>query len=325
MVDDRMDLERMLSRCTREQWSVDDLNWDAAPRALGKDDEIAVVQYFTDMAGIELLAAELFEEQRRIVDDPTLKGIFESFVIDERRHAKAANLLAEYYDVHHYREYKKNPDLERFAPHFVAAIRFLSAEIANVYITCGELILDVALLRSLNDFVNDGMSKQAMRLINRDESRHIAIDFHMCEFYASDAWQEQCAKQPRKPIGDRAKALWAFGNVLYHAAPFFKHVFFEPMELTDPSGRRLREAFKRIQLIATRPKVKDRPFVKFMSSMRGAYNNPALRSVLGPFIERLTGMEPEVLETLYTHAEESRTQRMSWDEMAEEALSAKLA
>lgn len=315
----------MLSRCLREQWDVADLDWDQPPRSMSRSDEIAVVQYFTDMAGIELLAAALFEEQRKIVDDPELQQIFESFVVDEQRHAKAAQMLADYYDVHHYRQYARNPHLERFAPHFVHAVRFLSAEIANVYITTGELILDVALLRSLNDFVDDRMSHAAMRLINRDESRHIAIDFHMCEFYASDAWQAQCARQPLQPLPDRAKAWWAFANVLYHAAPFFKHVFFEPMELTDPSGRRLREAFKRIQLIATRPRVRDRPFVKFMNSLREAYNQPVLRVVLGRGILRLTGMEPEVLATLYSADDEARVQRMSWDELADDLLAVKYA
>ena len=56
---------------------------------------------------------------------------------------------------------------------------------ANAYITAGELILDVALLRSLDDYVADEMSHRAMYLINRDESRHIAIDYRMVEYYAS--------------------------------------------------------------------------------------------------------------------------------------------
>jgi len=49
-----------------------------------------------------------------------------------------------------------------FRPHFLAAIEFLPPEIANGYVTAGELLLDVALLRSLNDYVDDAMSHQAM-------------------------------------------------------------------------------------------------------------------------------------------------------------------
>jgi rubrerythrin len=276
------------------------------------------------MAGIERLAAALFNEQRKLVTDETLRRIFETFVVDEIRHSQAAEMLAEHYDVHAYKKYEMNPDLERFTPHFVNAVRHLSAEIANVYITCGELILDVALLRSLNDFVNDGMSQQAMNLINRDESRHIAIDFHMCEYYASSP--EYAARQkamPKRSARARAKSWWAFANVLYHAGPFFRSVFFEPMDLTDPSGRRIKEAFKRIQLIATRPGATGSPFVGFMETMRRGYNIAPIRIVLGRAIARITGVDPRVLETLYTRPEVERARRMTWDELAQDALAAK--
>lgn len=315
----------MRERCEREQWSIGDLDFGRPPRKLGKEDEMAIVQYFTDMAGIERLAGALFNEQRQLVDDPRLKRIFETFVEDEIRHSHAAQMLADYYDVHKYKSYQQNEHLQQFTPHFVNAVRYLSAEIANVYITTGELILDVALLRSLNDYVDDPTSDQAMRLINRDESRHIAIDFHMCEFYASGEYDRQRALLPKRSLRERATAYWAFANVLYHAAPFFKHVFFEPMDMTDPSGRRLREAFKRIQLLGDRPNVAQRPFVKFMNQMRAAYQVPAIRAVAGRLITRITGVEARVLETLYTEAEAQRSRRMTFDEMAEEALAVKFA
>ena len=178
-----LDLDRMLEKCRRDQWRIRDLDWSVKPKALSAEDEIAVVQYFTDMAGIERLAAALFAEQRRRVEDPRLKEIFATFIVDEERHAQVAERLAAFYDVHHYRTYRMNDNLVRFRPYFIDAIRYLSAEIANAYITSGEILLDVALLRSLNDFVDDDMSHQAMDRINRDESRHIAVDFHMVEQY----------------------------------------------------------------------------------------------------------------------------------------------
>ena len=122
-----------------------------------------------------------------------LPHILDSSVVDAPRHADVALRLARHYDVHRYRTYRLDPALERFAPHFINAIRYLSAEVANLYVTTGELILDVALLRSLNDYVDDPMSHQAMELINRDESRHIAIDFHMVEYYSSDGYRRRLA------------------------------------------------------------------------------------------------------------------------------------
>jgi len=211
-----MNPERMLEMCRKGQWKIDeDLDWSVPPRPMTRDEETAIVQYFHDMAGIELLAGALFEEQRKRVDDPTMKKIFATFVADEKRHSEVALRLASYYDVHHYREYAMSPSLTKFAPHFVNAVKYLSAEVANVYITGGELILDVALLRSINDYVHDTMSESAMELVNRDESRHIAVDYHMTEYYASPAYQEWQEQQPPQPLGQRLRAIWAFANVLY--------------------------------------------------------------------------------------------------------------
>src|ERR1700761_4515420 len=103
-----MDTARMLEKCSRDQWSIDDLDWSVKPPPMSRDKEEAIVQAFTDMAGIELLASALFDVQRRKTDDPTLAKIFESFVIDEQRHSAVARRLAAHYDVHRYRAYSES-------------------------------------------------------------------------------------------------------------------------------------------------------------------------------------------------------------------------
>jgi hypothetical protein len=321
-----MDLETMLEKCEREQWKVGDLDWSGRPRAMSADDEIAIVQYFTDMAGIERLAAALFEQQRKNADDPRLVKIFESFVKDEVRHAHAAQMLADYYDVHHHRIYRVNPALVKFTPHFVNAIRYLAPEIANAYITSGELVLDVALLRSIDDYVGDEMSARAMTLINRDESRHIAIDFHMVEHYASPEYMAQKKRRKSPPLGRRVKGAVALAGMMFHAAPFFKSVFFEPMHRVDPSGRRLREAFKRIQILTTKDGVRENPFTRFMTAIQDVYNDyPLARLLFGRLIQRLVGVEGSMILRLYTEADKRRAARMSFSELAEDALAAKYA
>ncbi len=318
-----MNLERMLEKCERGQWHVDDLDWSVTPKRMSRDEEIAVVQYFTDMAGIERLAKALFEEQRRRATDPVLQNIFDSFVVDEQRHSDVAERLADHYNVHQYREYKLNESLVRFQPHFLAALRNFSSEVANAYILAGELILDVALLRSINDHVDDEMSHSAMHRINRDESRHIAIDYHMAEFYASEEYQEWLDSQPTKSISEQAKTAASVAKMLYFAKPFFRDVFQEPMRVVDPDGARMREAFKRIQLVSRKPGVKRRPFARFLLAMQDAYKQPMLRKVAGPVFSRLAGAPGELLMTLYEAEELERAGRMSFDEMAEEALAAK--
>ncbi|MEZ4237254.1 MAG: hypothetical protein R3F59_14100 [Myxococcota bacterium] len=319
-----MDLDRMLDKCTRDQWEPGDLDWGRVPPDdWPQDKEEAVVQYFTDMAAIERLAAALFDEQRRAAPDPRLERIFASFVKDELRHSHVAQQLADHYDVHRYRPYAVNEALRRFAPHFVYAVRFLSAEFATIYITTGELILDIALLRSLDDYCDDPMSAEAMARINRDESRHIAIDFHMVEYYSQAEWQEALASAPPRPLGERVRAWWAFAQVLRFARPFFRDVFFSPMERTDPSGRRIREAFKRMQLLGAKPAVAARPFSRFVLTLQDVHNHPVLGRVFGRVAARLLGLDPAFMGTLYDEDEFRWAAGASFDELAASALAEK--
>ena len=314
----------MLELCRRGQWDIEDLDWTVKPRVLSREDEIAVCQYFTDMSGIELLAGALFEVQRDNARDDTMRAIFSSFVIDEERHSRVARRLASHYNVHRYRYYTLNPHLVSFHRHFVKAARLASPDVANAYITTGELLLDIALLRSLDEFVNDDMSHQAMRLINRDESRHIAVDFHMSEYYGSIEYDTWVRTQPRKSLREQARATAAVAGFMSHAQPFFRDVFFRPMELVDPKGDRLFDAFKRIQLLGrkegTGPK---RPFARFIRGLQILFENPLTKPLLGPAIQRILGTDPRVIGTLFTREELARAQRMSFDAMADEALAAK--
>lgn len=313
----------MRAMCDRDQWSIDDLDWSVTPRTLSREHETAICQYFMDMAGIELLAGALFAVQRDNTEDPTLRAIFHSFVIDEERHSVVARRLARHYDVHHYRDYQESPHLTRFAKHFVKAVKTLPPDVANVYITTGELLLDIALLRSLDDFVNDDMSKQAMKLINRDESRHIAIDHHMVEHYASPAYDAWLAKQPRKRRRDRARGAVALAGLMWHARPFFRDVFFGPMDLLDPSGARLKDAFKRIQVLGLKEGVSDRPFTRFATILRTLAEDRVVGRVAMPIVEQVLGVDARVVRTLYTDEEAERFRKMSFDQLADEALAAK--
>lgn len=314
----------MLESCRRDQWSVGDINWKKKPRDLSPEDEVAIVQLFTDMAGIERLAGALFREQERRVEDPVLKAIFKTFVKDEVRHSHAAQMLADFYDVHHYKEYRQSESLTVFAPYFIEGVRYLSDDVANTYILVGELILDIALLRSINDYVDDEMSNDVMRLINRDESRHIAIDHHMVEFYLTPAYEERLKKRPRLSAAETARAAAAMAGMLYYGQPFIKDVFLDPMDRVDPSGKRIREAFKRMQILGRRfPPV--RPFAKFLRLVQDLYLNPIVRPVAGRVLARLVGVGPKFMDVLYTEAELERARGMTMDELAEEALAAKLS
>lgn len=315
----------MLDKCERDQWSADQLDWTLPPPQMSRDKEEAVVQYFTDMAGIERLAGALFAAQARKAKDPTLRAIFESFVVDEERHAVVAERLARHYDVKKWRTYEMSPALVAFRPHFLRVVELAAPEIANAYITAGELMLDVALLRSLDDYVGDEMSHRAMQLINRDESRHIAIDFHMTEFYASDEFLARRRARKAPSLRARLRAAAATMQMLTHAQPFLKAVFLDPIDRTDPSGRRIREAFKRIQLISRKPTVARLPFTRFMLVMQDVVNHRVAGPIIGGLALRVFGGERRVAAQLFTDDELRRAQSMSFEELAEDAVGAKYA
>lgn len=317
-----VDLDRMLESCRRDQWSAGDLDWSRKPREMSRADEMEVVQLFTDMAGIERLAGALFREQERRVTDLRLKAIFASFVRDEVRHSHVAQMLADFYDVHHYKEYRQSDSLMKFAPVFVDAVRYLSDDVANAYILSGELILDIALLRSIDDFVHDDMSHAAMALINRDESRHIAIDYHMTEYYASDAYHEKRAERKAPSPALRARSAATFSKMIYYAQPFIFDVFLKPMDHIDPRGRRLREAFKRMQLLGRKEPKARLPFGRFLRTLDSLYNHPIAGKVVGGAAARLVGVG-SFLRRFYTEEELEKTRRMTYAELAEDALAEK--
>lgn len=313
----------MLARCRTQGFHIDDVDWSRPPRPLSAEIEREVVQYFTDMAQIERFAGALFAEQGRRAKDATLAAIFETFVQDEERHAVAAERLARHFDTRGLETYAPSPTLLAFRPKFLAALRWVSAEVANTYITCGELLLDIALLRSIDDFLDDPTCHDVMRLINRDESRHVAMDYFMVDYYASDTHREEERRAPRRTLAEWRRAAWSLGDMMLAAKPFIRDVFILPMSRVDPEGRRMREAWKRIQLIGAKPSVAARPFSRFLRGLRWLYTNDATHRWFGPVVERVMGVPGEYLRDLYTEQEWQRAARASVDELAREALASK--
>lgn len=319
------DIKKMLELCRTRQWDVDkDLDWSVKPRAMSREEEMNTVQFFTNMAGIERLAKALFFEQAKRAETADLKEIFESFVVDEERHAIAAERLAQHYNVHKYKNYKIAPAMARFREPFLEAIRRVSPEVANAYVTAGELMLDIALLRSVNSYVDDEMSSQVMQLINRDEARHVAMDYHMTEYYASAAYQARIHQQGLVDnVRDIVTESFYVGRMMYFARPFLKKVFLDPMKMTDPEGERIKEAFKRIQLLSMKPEVAKRPLSQFMQGVRGLYNTPVIGFVFGGLLSRILGAPGRFLVDFYDEHEKEQAIRMSFDDMAEEAMHTK--
>ena len=263
-----VDLEKMLERCERGQWRVDDFEWSRVPIPLPPEKERQVCAYYVNMSYIERLAGALFLKLADRLEEPTLQAIFRTFHADELRHSQAAAKLADYFDRRHLQIYTPNIPMLRFIPYFVNGIESLDPAFATSLILGGELILDIALLRGLNDWVDDPLSRAVVERINQDESRHLAMDMYMTEWFARRADSVAASRW----LGSRD-----FWGVLTWAPGFFGEVFFRPMQLLDPEQEQMREAVRRLrrfydrETLATNPAVAQfRSVVSFLEGRLGA-------------------------------------------------------
>jgi hypothetical protein len=95
------------------------------------------------------------------------------------------------------------------------------------------------------------------------------------------------------------------------------------MQRVDPTGRRLREAIKRMQMLGSKPGLDALPLMRFWSTMMDLYNHPRTGKRAKAAIAAIVGSEPELMERLVDDADVRRAQSMSFEELAEDALSAK--
>ncbi len=252
-----LDPVKMLERCKAGQWNVNDFDWSKTPEVeLSKEDEIRVVQLYLNMSYIELLAGNLFQALRDRMEDPVLKEIYHWCYIDELRHSEAAAKLSRYFDQHQYQLYTPNIAMLRFFPHFSGAVRTLNPAIANMFILTGELILDIALLRGLNNYVDDPQSRAVVERINSDESRHLAMDFFMAEYCSENNMSIKTGKHKKGIFNAnlRGMALWG--------PSFFNEVFFRPMNILDPENVQMESVARRLRRFYLREEVQKNPTVK---------------------------------------------------------------
>jgi len=89
----------------------------------------------------------------------------------------------------------------------------------------------------------------------------------------------------------------------------------------DPQGKRLREALKRAQLLGQKEAERKGPFTRMMQTLQDLYNDSMVfRTVCGPVAARVMGLPLELMVRFYTEEEARRANKMSFDELAQEAL-----
>lgn len=239
-----MDLERMLDRCQKGQWDADDFDYTGQPIALSKFDEIEVCQALTNLIYVERIAGLTFLELSKKVSNPTLKLIYESFHADEVRHSVAVAKLADYFNVHDYRIYTPDERLTMLVRYITRTIQEINPAFASAMVTLGELVLDVALLRAVNDYIEDPLSRAVIEKINQDESRHIAMDFYLMEEFG----RQETAPPSAADLARLLSNLNLFGSLTW-AVLFFGNFFVRVVAVMDPEGSRFLEAQKRFEML----------------------------------------------------------------------------
>lgn len=313
-----LNTEKLLERCYKGQWKLEDFDFTQPPSVeLDKEKEMRVCSYYMNMSYIERMAGALFLALSKKMTDPTIKAIYESFHEDEIRHSQAALALMDYFDVHHYKVYTPSSAMLKFLPHFTKAVDKLNPAFANHLVLFGELILDIALLRGLNDYVDDPLSRAVVDKINSDESRHIAMDFYMTEY---------CSKHNMTAKNEKWTDNLSLIGVSRWAPEFFKDVFFKPMEMMDPEQKQLKDIMRRVRRYYLREEVQNNPMVQsfnnsadFFESTFGGYVGRGAENI----VKRLSGLDLTFVKA--GHTDNLALNRGALEDMGNTALAKAMA
>lgn len=178
-----MNLEHVLDRTRKGQWSVHEFEWDTPLQGadhLSEQEkrEMALMILFT--AGLEIQAARIFDLCAKYVTDKTAKQIYELFAIDEKRHADAEILMAGRYGVSWNDLPLATRAMFKFQDVLWQSPTRLLHEFTSTQIILFEIGLDALLIPALKE-IDDPLQKEVFRRIDVDESRHLAMDYWLLQ------------------------------------------------------------------------------------------------------------------------------------------------
>ena len=190
-----LDLDQMLERIQCRQWALADIDWDAPGAERISEHQFAELKNFmTDLVWIEQIGARGFAGLAQQAPDPTLAEIYRYFHAEEQRHANAELALMNRWGMLE-GESVPEPNINvRLAIDWLDDnADELPLEVLGTVIPMLEVALDGALVKFLLDEVHDPLCHAVFDKINNDESRHLAVDFHVLELLG-----EQHVPQPRR-------------------------------------------------------------------------------------------------------------------------------
>jgi hypothetical protein len=183
-----LDLSRTLDRVQQRQWGLVDIDWDApGAERITDEQRPKLAAFMADIAWIEQVGARAFAALARKAEDPTLAELYRYFHAEEQRHANAELALMRRWDM---LEGDEPPEphisvrlamewLDRFADSLPLLV--LGSAIPML-----EVALDGALLKFLTEEVPDPLCQVVFDKVNNDESRHLAVGYHVLEVLGRD-------------------------------------------------------------------------------------------------------------------------------------------
>lgn len=176
-------LEETLQTVKDKQWALADVDWDA-PGAETISPELwpKLKSFMADLVWIENIGARGFAALAKKAPDPTLAEIYRYFHAEEQKHANAELALMRRWGMLEEDEIPEPNINVRLAIEWLDKYSDgLSLTVLGTVIPLLEVALDGALLKFLLEEVQDPVCHQAFRHINSDESRHLAVDFHVLD------------------------------------------------------------------------------------------------------------------------------------------------
>ncbi|HEX2213064.1 MAG TPA: ferritin-like domain-containing protein [Mycobacterium sp.] len=177
----KLNLTDTLATIKARQWMLSDIDWDAPGAELIRDDQRENLKSFmADLMWIEHVGARAFAGLALHAPTEELKEIYRYFHAEEQKHANAELALMRRWGLledgevplpgvlicHSLDTMDKMADTAPF-------------EYQATIIPMLEVALDGALLKFLTDEVKDPLLKVVLNKINADESRHLAVGFHV--------------------------------------------------------------------------------------------------------------------------------------------------
>lgn len=178
-----LDMSKMLTKIKDRQWALADVDWDApGAELITKEQRPKLTEFMADPVWIEQVGARGFGAMALKAPDDTLAEIYRYFHAEEQRHANAELALMRRWGM---LEGDAIPEpninirlvidwLDKYADD-------MPLSVLGTAIPMLEVALDGALLKFLLEEVHDPVCHEAFKLINADESRHLAVDFHVLE------------------------------------------------------------------------------------------------------------------------------------------------